>query len=145
MTGEIVARRLALVGVALLLAAMLTGFATGAVPNPRMALSAHLAGTTSALMLLALSAIWHRVALGDRAQSWAFGLLTFGAIVNWGTVLLAAIWGAGASAMPIAGQGMVGAAWQENVIAAALLALSLAILAGLGLVLRGLLAGRAKR
>ena len=37
-------------------------------------------------------------------------------------------------------KGMAGAPWQENLIAAALLALSLAILGGLGLVLRGLLA-----
>lgn len=140
MTGDIAARRLAVVGVALLLASMLTGFATGAVPNPRMALSAHLAGTTSALMLLALSAIWHRVTLGPRGHGWASGLLAFGAVTNWAAVLLAAIWGAGASTMPIAAKGMTGAAWQENVIAAALLALSLAILGGLGLVLRGLLA-----
>lgn len=140
MTGNSVARRLAVVGVALLLASMLTGFATGAVPNPRMALSAHLAGTTSALMLLALSAIWHRVKLGPQGQAWAFRLLSFGAVANWATVLLAAVWGAGASTMPIAAKGMTGAAWQENLIAAGLLALSLAILGGLGLVLRGLLA-----
>lgn len=140
MTGEGVSRGLAVVGVALLLASMLTGFATGMVPNPRMALSAHLAGTTGALMLLALGAIWHRVILGPRAQRWAFVLLVFGALANWATVLLAAIWGAGASTMPIAAQGMTGAPWQENVIAAGLVALSLAILAGLGLVLRGLVA-----
>lgn len=140
MSGDIAARRLAVVGVALLLASMLTGFATGAVPNPRMALSAHLAGTTSALMLLALSAIWHRVTLGPQGHAWAFRLLSFGAVANWATVLLAAIWGAGATTMPIAAKGMTGAAWQENLIAAGLLALSLAILGGLGLVLRGLLA-----
>lgn len=140
MTGDIAARRLAVVGLALLLASLLTGFATGAVPNPRMALSAHLAGTTSALMLLALSAIWHRVTLGPQGHAWAFRLLSFGAVANWATVLLAAVWGAGASTMPIAAKGMTGAAWQENLIAAALLALSLAIVAGLGLVLRGLLA-----
>ena len=44
------------------------------------------------------------------------------------------------SKLPPEAKGMTGAAWQENVIAAALLALSLAIVAGLGLVLRGLLA-----
>jgi hydroxylaminobenzene mutase len=128
------------VGVTLLLASMMTGFATGAVPNPRMALSAHLAGTTSALMLLALSATWPRVSLSPRGHSWASGLLAFGAVTNWAIVLLAAIWGAGATTMPIAAKGMVGAPWQESVIATALLALSLAILVGLGLVLRGLLA-----
>jgi len=140
MTGDLAARRLAVVGVALLLASMLPGFATGAAPNPRMALSAHLAGTTSALMLLALSAIWHRVTLGPRGHGWASGLLAFGAVTNWAAVLLAAVWGAGATTMPIAAKGMVGAPWQESLIAVALLALSLAIVVGLGLVLRGLLA-----
>lgn len=140
MTNAVVARRLAATGVALLMAGLMTGFTPAVVANPRMALSAHLEGILNGVMLLALSAIWHRVALGPRAQGWAFGLIAFASVTNWATVLLAAIWGAGARSMPIAANGMIGAPWQESVIAAALLALSLAILAGLGLVLRGLLA-----
>lgn len=134
------ARRLAVLGVALLLAGMVTGLFTAMMPNPRMGLSAHLAGAMGGIMLVALAGIWPKVMLSPRGQDWAFGLLAFGNVANWATVLVAASWGAGATSMPLAGKGMAGAPWQENLIAAALLALSLAILGGLGLVLRGLLA-----
>ena len=134
------ARRLAVLGVALLLAGMATRLFTGLMPNPRLGLSAHLAGAMGGIMLIALAGIWPRVTLGPRGQAWAFGLLAFGNVANWATVLVAASWGAGATSMPLAGKGMAGAPWQENLIAAALLALSMAVLAGLALVLRGLLA-----
>jgi hydroxylaminobenzene mutase len=140
MNQDDVARRLAVLGVALLLAGMVTGLLIALMPNPRLGLSAHLAGAMGGIMLIALAAIWPRVALGRRGQAWAFGLLSFGNVANWATVLVAASWGAGATSMPLAGKGMAGAPWQENLIAAALLALSVAVLAGLALTLRGLLA-----
>lgn len=140
MSRNDVARRLALLGVALLLAGMATGLFTGLMPNPRLGLSAHLAGAMGGIMLVALAGIWGRVTLSPRGQAWAFGLLAFGSVANWVTVLAAAMLGAGATSMPIAGRGMAGGPGQENAIAAALIALSLSVLAGLALTLRGLLA-----
>jgi (hydroxyamino)benzene mutase len=130
--------RLALLGALLVLASLLTGIAAGAMANPRMGLSSHLAGMMGGTLLLALAAIWPMVRLSPRAEVWAVGLLGFGFTANW----LATMWGAGSETMPIAGAGHSAAPWQEGLVAALLIALSLATIAGIALVLSGLVKGR---
>jgi (hydroxyamino)benzene mutase len=134
--------RLALLGALLVLASLLTGIAAGAMANPRMGLSSHLAGMMGGTLLLALAAIWPMVRLSPRAEVWAVGLLGFGFTANWLATLLAAMWGAGSETMPIAGAGHSAAPWQEGLVAALLIALSLATIAGIALVLFGLIKGR---
>jgi (hydroxyamino)benzene mutase len=134
--------RLALLGALLVLASLLTGIAAGAMANPRMGLSSHLAGMMGGTLLLALAAIWPMVRLSPRAEVWAAGLLGFGFTANWLATLLAAMWGAGSETMPIAGAGHSAAPWQEGLVAALLIALSLATIAGIALVLSGLVKGR---
>jgi hypothetical protein len=56
--------------------------------------------------------------------------------------LLAAVWGAGAGSMPIAAGTNQAAQWQEGLVMALLVTLSLAMIAGMALVIKGLLAGR---
>jgi hydroxylaminobenzene mutase len=136
------ARQLAILGAALVLIGLLTGIVSGQMANPRMGLSSHLAGMMGGTLLLALSAIWPMVRLSPRAEAWAVGLLGFGFTANWLATLLAAIWGAGSETMPIAGAGHSAAPWQEGLVAALLIALSLATIAGVALVLLGLIKGR---
>ncbi|MEW6576532.1 MAG: hydrogenase, partial [Pseudomonadota bacterium] len=56
------------------------------------------------------------------------------------TVLLGAIWGAGRQTMPIVAGDHVGAPWQESLITVLLIVLSLAMVAGFALVIKGLMA-----
>jgi len=134
------ARRFMLLGALLVMAGLLTGFVSGSLANPRMGLSAHLEGLMNGIMLLALGAGWRFVHLGARAERWAFGLLAFGTTANWATVLLGAIWGAGRQTMPIVADDHVGAPWQESLITVLLIVLSLAMVAGFALVIKGLMA-----
>lgn len=137
-----VARRLAVLGVILVLLGLLTGWFVQAMANPRMGLSAHLEGLMNGTLMLALAACWRFVRLSPGQERWCFGLLVYGTLANWLAILLAAIWGAGAAAMPIAGAGYRAAPWQDGVVTMLLLSLSLAMMAAVGLVLKGLLAPR---
>lgn len=132
------ARRFLQIGIVLFLLGLLTGFAVPAAANPRMALSSHLEGVMNGLFLLALGAFWQRVHLGLRAQRVAFWLAAYGTFANWGTTLLAAMWGAGAKMMPLAAAGYTGTSAQELVIAVGLLSLSFAMLFVCPMVLWGL-------
>ena len=130
--------RLLQLGALLFLLGLLSGLVTGLMDNPRMGLSAHMQGLTNGTFLLAAGAVWDRVNLGPRAKAAAFWALAFGTSVNWLMTQLAALWGTG-QMTPIVGAGHEGAAWQEMVVSTGLLALTLAMLAGAGLLLAGLL------
>jgi (hydroxyamino)benzene mutase len=136
------ARQLALLGAVLVMLGLLTGLGGAAYAIPRMGLSSHLAAMMGGTLLLALSACWHRVALSPGLDRLAFWLLVYANLANWAATLLAAIWGAGAGSMPIAAGANRAADWQEGLVMALLLSLSLAMIAGVALVIKGLLAGR---
>lgn len=131
-------RRPLRLGVLLFFIGLLTGLALPVVANPRMALSSHLEGVMNGLFLLALGAIWHRLRLGLRPQRIAFWLVVYGTFVNWGTTLLAAIWGAGQEMMPLPAAGYTGTSTQETLIAVGLVSLSVAMLVVCPIVLWGL-------
>ena len=130
--------RLLQLGALLFLLGLLSGLVTGLMANPRMGLSAHMQGLTNGTFLLAAGAVWDRVNLGPRTKAAAFWALAFGTSVNWLMTQLAALWGTG-QMTPIVGAGHEGTAWQEMVVSAGLLALTLAMLAGAALLLAGLL------
>ena len=73
----------------------------------------------------------------------AFWLIVYGTYANWLTTLLGAAWGAGGRMMPIAAAGFEAGHLQESVVTFGLLSLSLAMVAGSGLVLWGLSRSRA--
>jgi hydroxylaminobenzene mutase len=130
-------RRLVLHGAVLFLLGLATGFVSPALENPRMGLSAHLEGLMNGTFLIALGAVWPHVRLAPRAAGAAFALLLYGTYVNWLSVLLGAVWGA-SRLMPIAGAGHAAEPWQEAVVGFGLVTISLAMVAGVGLVLAGL-------
>lgn len=135
-----VGRRLVVLGTVLVMLGLLTGFVSGNLTNPRMGLASHLEGLMNGTMLIALGAAWGHVRLAPREEGWTFALLAFGALANWLATLLAGTWGAGMGMMPMAAMGHHALAWQEGFVSTLLLTLSLAIVAGIALVLKGLLA-----
>jgi (hydroxyamino)benzene mutase len=54
-----------------------------------------------------LGLAWNRFTLSSRAQATLFGLALYGTYVNWGSTLLAALFGTSRST-PIAGAGFSG-------------------------------------
>lgn len=127
-------------GLLLSLLGLFSGLLVGAMAAPRVGLAAHLAAVTNGVLLIAIGAIWDRIDLSDRLLQMAAALLLYGTFANWGSVQLAAFWGAG-GLLPIANPAPVASAWQEAVVSAGLLSLSLAMIAGLSLILWGFLRG----
>lgn len=140
----VMARRLVTLGAVLVMLGLLTGFASGSLVNPRMGLVAHLEGLMNGTLLIALGAAWGHVRLPAGAERWCWWLLAYGTLANWLAVLLGAVWGAGRTTMPLVGAqaSVQAAAWQEQLVTALLVSLSVAMVAAFALVLRGLLAPR---
>jgi len=134
---ERVARRLVFHGALLFLIGLVTGLLTGLANNPRMALSAHLEGVMNGTFLLVLGAGWAYIRLPPRAETAAVWLLLYGTWVNWGTTLLSGLTGAGARMLPIGGAGHHGPAWAEAIVPVGLVSLTVAMLAGVSLVVWG--------
>ena len=122
----------------LFLLGLLTGFVIPLMRNPRMGLASHLEAVMNGMFLILLGLIWQKLRLSVGALKWGYALALFGAYTNWVTNLLAAIWGAGAEMLPIAGGGYQGVAWQEVLIKVGLGSLSLAMIAVCIIVLWGL-------
>ncbi len=131
------AHRLIQLGVLLFLLGLFVGMAVPALANPRMGLASHLEGIINGIFLIALGAIWDRLALSIGWLKTLFGLLIYGTFANWLATLLAAIWGAGRS-MPIAGQGQTSGPTKELIVDCLLFSLSAAMIASCIILLIGL-------
>jgi len=107
--------RLLQIGVTLLLFTSFEGFAIPLFTVPLLGRSAHSLSALLAVILIALGLSWPRLNLG-RAASWiAFWLLIYSGLAITAAFLIAGIWGAGKSTMPLAGAPM-GTPLQEFVI-----------------------------
>src|SRR5262245_62018479 len=124
-------------GMFLFLLGLLTGFAEQRFTNMRMGLAAHLEGVINGIFLVALGAIWTEVRLPSPAKATAYWTALYGTYVNWLSTTLAAVFGT-ATHHPILAAGYSGQPWQENLLAAGFLTLSLSIIAASVLVLWGL-------
>lgn len=136
MASNDIGKRFLQLGALLFLLGLISGLITGAMANPRMGLSAHLEGVMNGTFLLAVGAIWSQVVLSSRLQKTTFYAFAFGTTVNWMVVQLAALWGTGRMT-PIAAPGREAAAWQEAIVSAGLISLTIAMLIGSGLLLFG--------
>ncbi len=115
-------------GVLLFLLGLLTGLGIPAMASPRLGLSGHLEGVMNGMFLILVGTIWPKVKLSQTLLSSTFWALVYGTYINWITVLLSAIWGAGGEMMPIAGGTLTGSAIQEGLIKFGLISLSLAMI-----------------
>ena len=129
------------IGILLFLIGLFIGLAVPLFENPRMGLSSHLESLFNGLFLVLIGIIWTRISLSSKVKQTLLGLLIYGTFANMTATLLAAIWGAG-KMMPIAANGKMGEVWQEQVVAALLVTLSLAMIAAVILILVGLRKGR---
>ena len=111
-------RRLLQLGVVLFLLTSFEGFAIPAFPVPNLGRSVHTLSAFTGVLLVGLGLAWPSLKLGARAARFAFWLLVFSALATIAGFGLAAVWGAGGSIMPIAGQGARGSAFQETMIQA---------------------------
>lgn len=125
-------------GVAIFLAALFIGLALPYAAVPRLALSAHLVGMLQGIFLLVLGLSWNRLKLEHGPLTLAFWLLVYQAIAAPIANLLASLWGAGNSIIPLAAGAAHGTPMQEAVINFGLRSAGGALIVALVLVLWGL-------
>ena len=108
-------RKLLLSGMILFLLGLLNGLVISLFENPRMGLSAHLAGVQNGLVLLAFGLFWQKVKLGDSAKRWCLNLNIYSMYAIWFALVLAAMWGT-SSATPIAGASFSSTLTKEYIV-----------------------------
>ncbi len=109
--------RLLQIGVALFLFASFEGFAIPVFAVPLLGRSTHTLGALLGVILIALGLSWPRLNLGTAASRLAFWFLIYSGFAVTAAFLIAGVWGAGKSTIPLAGAPM-GTPFQELVIAA---------------------------
>jgi hydroxylaminobenzene mutase len=137
-----IAHQFLICGTVLFLLSLLASVAMPVFVNPRMGVSAHVAGLESGLTLWALGLMWQYAALPAGIQRATQLLAVLGLYAIFVSLLLAAIWGTSRST-PIAGAGHQGSPLREAVVAVLLGSGSLASLIAIVLVLWGLCAWKA--
>jgi hydroxylaminobenzene mutase len=103
-------------GVALFLFTSFEGFAVPALASPHLGRSVHTLSGFTGVLFLAMGLMWPQLKLGTTAARIAFWFLVYSALATIAAFIIAALWGAGGSIMPIAAQGARGSDFQETVI-----------------------------
>jgi len=112
--------RLVQLGVALFLFVTLQGLVIQNFAVPSLGRSAHTVALSSGLVLLGIGPVWPRLTLGATTTRIAFWFLVYSLLATIVAFLLAAMWGAGNSVLPLAARAAHGTALQENIIATVL-------------------------
>ncbi len=130
--------RLLQVGITVFLVSLLIGLAIPAFAVPRLGLSAHLVGILQGLFLMVMGLLWPRLRLSVAVSRVGVWLAVYGCFAPLVANLLAGIWGAGNTMLPMAAGQAHGSALQESMIAvglrtggASLIALCMVVLWGL--------------
>jgi hydroxylaminobenzene mutase len=108
--------RLLQLGVVLFLFTSFEGFAIPYFAVPNLGRSVHTLSGFVGVLLLALGLVWPRLHLGAAGARVAFWFLIYSAVATIAGFLIAGVWGAGSSIMPLAAGGARGSDFQETVI-----------------------------
>lgn len=101
------------IGVVLFVFSALEGFAIPSLPVPRLGLSVHTLSALQGVMLLGLGLLWPRLNLGATTSRIAFWTYIYSSFATLIPYVMAAIWGAGNSTIPLAAGTAHGSAFQE--------------------------------
>ena len=84
-------------GMLLFILGLLNGLVIPFFKNPRMGLSAHLAGVQSGMVLLLFGFLWTHISLPENILAACYWLSLYSMYAIWLALLLAAIWGSSRS------------------------------------------------
>src|SRR5207253_11398272 len=94
--------RLLQIGVALFLFTSFEGFAVPYFAVPNLGRSVHTLSALVGVLLVAMGVVWPMLELGASAARTAFWLLIYSALTTIAAFLIAGVWGAGGSIIPLA-------------------------------------------
>jgi len=126
------------IGVALFVFSALEGFVIPALPVPHLGLSVHTLSALQGVMLLGLGLMWPRLKLGTTAARIAFWTYVYSSFATLVPYVLAAIWGAGNTTIPLAAGPAQGTVLQETIIKGILYSAAPTFLLSMALVIWGL-------
>jgi (hydroxyamino)benzene mutase len=108
--------RLLQLGIALFLFTSFEGFAIPHFTAPNLGRSVHTLSAFSGVLLVTLGLLWPRLNLGVATARIAFWFLIYSDFATVVAFLMAAVWGAGNSIIPLAAGAARGSDFQETVI-----------------------------
>lgn len=121
--------RLLQAGALLFLLGLLVGLGVPLFTGPRLALSTHLLGIMQGTFLMVGGLVWPRLRLTPSGSRIGRFVAIYGCLAAWTANLLAAVWGAGNSMLPMAAGAARGSALQEGAIRGLLVSAALALVA----------------
>lgn len=124
-------------GFILILIALVSGLLVGAMPIPRLGLSAHTIAIVSGVLLIAVGAIWSQFSLSPKNTKLMYWAWLYSSYTNWLACIVGALFGAG-KVTPLASSGAIGSQAAEAVVAALFGTVALASFIAVGLSLWGL-------
>jgi len=103
-------------GVILFLFTSFEGFVIPALAVPNLGRSVHTLSGFTGILFLAMGLMWPMLKLGTTGARIAFWFLVYSALATIAGFIIAALWGAGGSIIPIAAQGARGSDFHETLI-----------------------------
>lgn len=131
-------QRLLQAGILLFLLALLVGLAVPGFAVPRLGLAAHLLGIMQGTFLMVIGLVWPRLKLTSAVSRLGSWLALYGCFAAWTANLLAGLWGAGNTMLPMAAGQARGSALQEAIIATGLRTAAVSLIAAAIVILWGL-------
>jgi hydroxylaminobenzene mutase len=113
---ELQGHRLIQLGALLFLLTCLEGLVIPYFPVPVLGRSVHTLAGLSGVVLIAFGLVWPRLRLGRAVSATAFWTLVYSTSATIAVFVLAALWRAGATIIPIAAEGARGSDVQEGIL-----------------------------
>lgn len=126
------------IGIGLFVFSGLEGFVIPRLPSPPLGRSVHTLSGLQGVMSLALGLCWPRLKLGAKAARIAFWTYNYSSFATLAPFVLAAVWGASNTTMPLAAGKARGNDLQEATIKIIIYSAPLPFFVSMGLILRGL-------
>jgi (hydroxyamino)benzene mutase len=114
------------------------GFAIPVLPAPALGLSVHRLSALQGVMILTLGLFWPRLKLGATASRIAYWTYIYSSVATLVPYVLAAVWGAGNTTIPLAAGTARGNARQEATIKVILYSAAPSFFVSMALILWGL-------
>ena len=130
--------RMLQVGVALFVFAAVEGFIIPLVPSPHLGLSVHTLSALQGVMLVGFGLLWPRLKLTAAKASIAFWTYLYSSFATLIPYVMAAVWGAGNSTIPLAAGPAHGTPLQEMMIKVLLYSAAAPFFVSMAFVLWGL-------
>jgi (hydroxyamino)benzene mutase len=130
--------RMLQIGIALFVFSGLEGFVIHSLPVPALGRSVHTLSALQGIITLVLGLLWPRLNLGATASRIAFWTFIYSSFATLIPFVLAAVWGAGNTTIPLAAGTAQGSAFQEAMIKVVLYSAALPFFVSMALILWGL-------